>query len=330
MKKIFAALLIVTVSCTAQKTFPTVGSIERYDSSINQILSTNAKGEIIADGFEWSEGPLWIEKNKMLLFSDIPRNTIYKWTEEKGKEVYLVPSGYTDTAKRGGETGSNALILDNNNNLVMCQHGDRRMARMNAPVDNPLPKFTTIAGAWQGKRLNSPNDAVYNSKGELFFTDPPYGLEFNMSDPKKELPFQGVYRVKTSGELELITDTITRPTGIAFFPGDKKFIVANSDGDKPTWYAFTIDENNQIHSAGIFYNTAWGPNPQKGGGDGLKIDKNGNVFATGPGGIWIFNSKGKLLGKLRLTEATSNCALSADEKTLYITNDMYLLRFKMR
>jgi gluconolactonase len=327
MKNFLILFFIVTTSCAAQTS---IGTIERYDSSLNDIISADAKAEIIASGFEWSEGPLWIEKHKMLLFSDIPRNTIYKWTAEKGAEIYLAPSGYTGTAKRGGETGSNGLILDKKGALVLCQHGDRRMSRMDAPVHKPSAKFATIAGDFQGKKFNSPNDAVYNSKGELFFTDPAYGLERGMDDPGKELSFQGVYKVKSSGDVELLIDTLTRPNGIAFFPGEKTFIVANSDEEKPNWYAFDIDENNLLSNARIFYSAKGYDKTLKGGMDGLKIDKNGNVFATGPGGIWIFNRSGKLLGKLRLNEAASNCALSPDEKTLYITNDMYVLRFKMR
>jgi len=323
MRYVFILLLLATFNCTAQTSYKAIGTIERYDSSIKAVLSPTAKAEIIATGFDWSEGPLWIEKHKMLLFSDIPRNTIYKWTEKGGTEVYLTPSGYTGTAKRGGETGSNGLILDKKGNLVLCQHGDRRMARMNAPINKPAAKFVSIASNYGGKKLNSPNDAVYSSKGELFFTDPPYGLEKGMNDIKKELSFQGVYKVKTSGEVVLITDTITRPNGIAFFPGEKTFIVANSDGQKPTWYAYDLDTNGEVGKGRIFYDAT-------GGADGLKIDKRGNVFATGPGGVWIFNKSGKLLGKLKLTEASSNCALSPDEKTLYITNDMHIVRFKMR
>jgi len=330
MKYLFILFLFVTSSCTAQTTYKNIGSIERYDSSINAILSPTAKAEIIASGFDWSEGPLWIEKNKMLLFSDVPRNTIYKWTEEKGTEVYLTPSGYTDMAKRGGETGSNGLLLDNKGALVLCQHGDRRMAKMNAPIDKPSTKFITIAGDYDGKKFNSPNDAVYNSKGELFFTDPPYGLEKGVNDPKKEIAFQGVFKIKRSGEVVSVTDTLTRPNGIAFFPGEKIFLVANSDGKKPNWYAFDIDVDGDVSNGRIFYSAAGYDRSWKGGMDGLKIDKNGNVFATGPGGLWIFNNSGKLLGKLRLAEAASNCALSPDEKTLYITNDMYVLRFKLR
>ena len=330
MNKMLFILLLASASCSVQKMYPTIGNIERLDESINDIVSANAKAEIIAEGFEWSEGPLWIEKNKMLLFSDIPRNAIYKWTEKNGTELYLQPAGYTGSEKRGGETGSNGLMLDNNGNLVLCQHGDRRMARMDAPVDKPLPKFISIADSWQGKKLNSPNDGTFNSKGELFFTDPPYGLEKGMKDPLKEIPFQGVFKVNNTGEVQLITDTLSRPNGIAFFPGEKTFIVANSDGNKPNWYAFDTNANNEVINGRIWYSAAGYDKSLKGGNDGLKIDRNGNVFATGPGGIWIFNKNGKLLGKLRLNEAASNVALSPDEKTLYITNDMYIVRFKMR
>ena len=249
---------------------------------------------------------------------------------KNGTELYIQPAGYTGSEKRSGETGSNGLMLDNNGNLVLCQHGNRQMARMDAPVDKPLPKFISIADSWQGKKLNSPNDGVYNDKGELFFTDPPYGLEKGMNDPLKEIPFQGVFKVNNTGEVQLITDTLSRPNGIAFFPGEQTFIVANSDGNKPNWYAFDINANNEVINGRIWYSAAGYDKSLKGGNDGLKIDRNGNVFATGPGGIWIFNKNGKLLGKLRLNEAASNVALSPDEKTLYITNDMYIVRFKMR
>jgi gluconolactonase len=266
----------------------------------------------------------------MLLFSDVPRDTIFKWTEEKGKEVYLTPSGYTDTVKRGGEMGSNGLILDKEGHLVLCQHGNRQMARMDAPLDKPAAKYIPIANNYNGKKFNSPNDAVYNSKGELFFTDPPYGLEKQMDDPKKEIKFQGVFKIKTNGEAVLMTDSLTRPNGLAFLPGEKTMIVANSDPDKPNWYAFDISDDGQFTNPRIFYSAAGQDKSLKGLPDGFKIDSKGNVFATGPGGLWIFNSGGKLLGKIKFDAATSNIALSPDEKTLYITNDMNVLRLKMR
>jgi gluconolactonase len=315
---------------TAAMKYQTIGTIERADSALDDVLSTSAKAEIIADGFDWSEGPLWIESGKMLLFSDVPQNTIYKWTEEKGKEVYLTPSGYTDSLKRSGEMGSNGLLLDPAGNLVLCQHGNRQMAKMDASLGEPRPSFVSIANNYQGKKLNSPNDAVFNSAGELFFTDPPYGLEKQIKDPKKELPYQGVYKVKNNGEVILLTDSLTRPNGIAFLPGEKTLIVANSDPDKPFWYAFDVTENDKLTNARIFHSAVVSDPSAKGLPDGFKVDKNGNVFATGPGGVWIFNKNGELLGKIRLKEAASNCALSPDEKTLYVTNDMYVLRVKMR
>ena len=319
--------------CNTKTTqYKIMGTIERNDPLLDAIISPHARAEIIAEGFEWSEGPLWIEKYKMLLFSDVPANTVYKWTEEKGKEVYLTPSGYTDTIKRGGEMGSNGLTTDNEGNLVLCQHGNRQMARMDAPLDKPEPKFISIANLYNGKRFSSPNDAVYNSKGELFFTDPPYGLDTQGDDdPKKELSHNGVYKVKKTGEVILLVDSITRPNGIAFFPDEKKLMVANSDPAKPYWYIYDVTENDSLINGKIFYDpyVAMGKDV-KGLPDGFKIDKNGNVFATGPGGVWIFNKEGKLLGKLKLIESASNCALSSDEKKLYITNDMYVLRLKMR
>jgi gluconolactonase len=310
--------------------YQTTGTIEKTDPALDNIVAPNAKAEIIAEGFEWSEGCLWVEKFNMLLFSDIPKNTVYKWTATKGKEVYLTPSGYTDTTKRSGETGSNGLLLDRDGRLVLCQHGDRRMARMDAPLDKPEAKFTTLAGTYNGKRFSSPNDAVFNSAGELFFTDPPYGLETQGdNDPKKEIPFNGVYKVKKNGEVVLLVDSITRPNGLAFFPDEKKLLIACSDPDKPNWYVYDISGDTLINGR-IFYSASGYDKSWKGLPDGLKIDQAGNVFATGPGGVWIFNKEGKVLGKIKLEEASSNCALSPDEKTLYVTNDMYVLRVRLR
>lgn len=340
MKKLFFCFLPYLFACNNQPTKTktktddvnniNIGIVERLDPALDAILDPKAQAEIISEGYQWSEGPLWIESQQMLIFSDVPRDTIYKWTEGNRKEVYLTPSGYSDIIKRGGEMGSNGLLLDIDGHLVLCQHGNRQMAKMDALLDKPEPKYIPLASHYQGKKFNSPNDAVYNSNGELFFTDPPYGLEKQMEDPKKEIPFQGVYKVKTTGEVVLVTDSLTRPNGIAFFPGEKTLLVANSDHDKPNWYAFDVGPNDEFTNARIFYSAAEHDKADKGLPDGLKIDKKGNVFATGPGGIWIFSREGKLLGRYKLPDATSNCALSPDEKTLYITNDMYVLRIKLR
>ncbi len=326
---IFLTLLTVLFSCN-QKETKTIGSIERIDPSLDALISTDTQIEIVADGFSWSEGPLWVDEQKMLLFSDIPNNTVYKWTEEKGKEVYLKPAGYTGTASHySDEEGSNGLLLSPDGKLVLCQHGDRKVSVMDAPLDAPKSSFVPLADNYQGMKLNSPNDAVFKSNGDLYFTDPPYGLPLRDKDPTQEIPFQGVYKVSGTA-ITLITDSITRPNGIAFFPGEKKLMVANSDPQKAIWYTFDLLENDSIANAMIFYDATANTASEKGLPDGLKIDKQGNVFATGPGGVWIFNQEGKLLGKIKIPEPTSNCAFSPDEKILYITANMYVLRVKLR
>ena len=340
MKFVITTILVFgIIACNNDQTdkmgkslYKTIGSIERLDPALDNIISSNAKIEIIADGFEWSEGPLWIEKHNMLLFSDVPMNTIFKWTEAKGKEIYLKPSGYTGAEPSVcKEPGSNGLILDKNGNLVLCQHGDRQMGRMDAPLDKPEAKFISLGNKYNGKRFSSPNDAVFNSAGELFFTDPPYGLQTqDDTDPKKEISFNGVYKVKANGEVILLVDSITRPNGLAFLPGEKKLIIACSDPEKPNWYIYDVQGDSLVNGK-IFY-SAIEERKQKVNGlpDGLKIDKNGNVYATGPGGVYIFNSDGKKLGMIKFDESTSNCAFSPDEKTLYVTNDMYVVRVKLR
>jgi gluconolactonase len=326
-------LLIASFSCTKKENNSTstasIGSIERIDPAFDAIVKADAQVEILADGFEWSEGPLWLEDQKALLFSDVPKNTVYKWTEEKGHEIYLTPSGRTGSMPYGDEPGSNGLLLNPEGKLVLCQHGDRRVAVMDAPLTVPEAKFIPLVDNYQGKKLNSPNDAVFNSKGELFLTDPPYGLPQKAEDPTKETSFHGVYKL-TNGALKLITDTITRPNGIALFPGEKTLLVANSDPEKSKWYAFDLLENDSVSNARVFYDASEIAKTEKGLPDGLKIDKQGNVFATGPAGVWVFNSEGKVLGKIKISELTSNCALSPDEKTLYVTADRYVVRVRLR
>jgi gluconolactonase len=307
--------------------YKTTGSIERLDAELDQIISASARIEIIAEGFDWSEGPVWIPAQNMLLFTDVPRNTIYKWTEQAGSEVYLTPSGFTGSETPSREEGANGLALDNNEQLILCQHGDRRLAKMEAPLDQPSAAFITLADRYEDRRFNSPNDlAIY--QGQYYFTDPPYGLAQQMDDPEKEIPFQGVYRVNDSGEVNLLVDSLTRPNGIAFTP-DGKLIIANSDPQKALWYEYTLDENEIISGRILFDATNW-VSSRKGLPDGLKIDSRGYIYATGPGGVFILNPAGKQIGLIQLEEATSNCALSPDEKTLYITNDMYLVRVTLR
>lgn len=322
-----AAIALLFLSCNQQST---TSAIERLHPDLDAIVDSTTQIEVLADGFDWAEGPLWIEEEQALLFSDVPKNIVYKWTEATGKEVYLTPSGYTGAAPRGGELGSNGLARDGQGRLVLCQHGDRRVAHLNAPVQNGKPQFATLAGSYSGKRFNSPNDLVFDARGNLYFTDPPYGLLKNMADSSKELAFQGVYRVDTSGVVTLLTDSITRPNGIALTPDERHLIVANSDSLKAAWYIYDMNPDGSLANGRLFYDATAARKREQGNPDGLKIDKRGNVFATGPGGVWIFNSGGTLLGRIRFAEKVSNCAFSADEKVLFITADDYLLRVKLR
>ncbi len=325
--KYFSLILLLIASCSTPKEKKFVGSIERLDPALDRLIAPGTQAEIIGEGFDWSEGPVWIESEKMLLFSDVPKNIIYKWTEEKGVETFLTPSGYTGSVPRGGEPGSNGLTLNNDGQLVICQHGDRRVALLTSSFKEPKPEFKTLADNYQGRKLNSPNDVVVDKQENLFFTDPPYGLLKNVNDSSKEISFQGVYKVKSDGKVILLVDSLTRPNGIALSPDQQTLYVANSDKPIAKWYSFHI-KGDSLTDAKIFYSTKY-KEGEKGAPDGLRVDKNGNLFATGPGGIWIFNSEGKALGRIKLPEATANCTFSADGKTLFITSDMYLLRIKI-
>lgn len=312
---------------TKNTTYPNLGSIERLSPKLDELVKPDAKIEILAEGFEWTEGPLWVPEHEMLLFSDIPPNRIYRWREGESTQIYLQPSGYTGKEPRPGEPGSNGLLLDSENRLVLCQHGDRRIAHMNAPLNKPQPAFVTLADSYQGNRLNSPNDAVYDSRGNLYFTDPPYGLP---RPENQELPFQGVYKLSASGELTLLTDKLSRPNGIALSPDEKTLYVANSDPKHAVWMAYDITTDGNIENGRIFYDATSFVKQAPGLPDGLKVDDQGNLYATGPGGVWIFSADGEHLGTIKTGQATSNCAFNADKSALYITADMYLLRVVLK
>ena len=302
-----------------------LGTIERHHPRIDQLIPPGAVMEILGEGYEWAEGPVWNPQDSSVLFSDIPPNVVMRWKEGEGPpKIYLKPSGYTGTAVRGGEPGSNGLLFDQQGRLVLCQHGDRRLARLEKDGS-----FTTLVDRYDGKRLNSPNDAVYHSDGSLYFTDPPYGLEGGNKSPLKELSFNGVYRLKPSGEVTLLTKEMSYPNGIGFSPDEKTLYVANSDGDRAVWMAFPVKADGTLGDGRVFFDATRGVKTLKGAPDGLKVDKRGNLFATGPGGVLIFDPDGTLLGTLNTGVATANVGWGGpDGSTLYITADMFLVRVK--
>jgi gluconolactonase len=309
------------VSETSTSTFPTVGSIERIDPALDTIVPKSAVLEVLADGHDWSEGPVWVAAMQSLLYSDIPKNAIYRWKEGEEASLWLKPSGYTGDDPRRGESGSNGLILDLEGRLILAQHGDRRLARLEAPWESPQATYTTLADKFEGKRFNSPNDLVQKSNGDIYFTDPPYGLEEGEEDPSKELDFQGVYRLAADGSVSLLTKDLSRPNGIGLSPNEKILYVVSSDRDHPVLMAYDLRTDGGIENGRVFFET-WG--------DGMCIDQKGNVYQTGPGGVLIIDPDGNHLGTLLTTQATSNCTFGEDGSTLFITADRYLLRIKLK
>jgi len=303
--------------------------VERLDPELDQLISSRAEIEILAEGFSWSEGPLWLPQTKELVFSDVPNNTIHSWSERAGLKQWLQPSGCTWTTPCPGQ-GSNGLLLDANGRLVLAQHGDRRMARMLSSLDEPASRFSTLVAGYQGKRFNSPNDAAYDGQGNLFFTDPPYGLAEGEDDPKRELDFQGVFMLSDSGELSLIDDQLSRPNGIALAPDHSVLYVANSDPNKAIWVAYELDTERNVRSRRLIFDATDLVAERPGLPDGLKVGATGHLYATGPGGVLIFSPAGKWLGTVRTPGPTANCAFGNGGKYLYMTSNKYLLRIALQ
>ena len=301
--------------------------IVRLDPAFGKLVPADAMVEKLVDGHKWTEGPVWNRKESYLLFSDIPNNAIIKWQEGKGESVFMQPAGYTGKEPfTGYEPGTNGLTYDSEGRLVACEHGDRRVSRLEADGKTK----TTLANKYNGKRLNSPNDLVYKSNGDLYFTDPPYGLPKQMNDPARELDFCGVYRLSKDGKLTLLTKEITRPNGIALSPDEKKLYVASSDPDKAIWMVYDVQPDGTIANGKVFFDaTAWAKEKRPGLPDGMKVDKDGNIFATGPGGVLVFSPDGKHLGTFDTGVPTANVAWGGDGSTLYITANTALLRVKL-
>ena len=300
--------------------------LESLDRRFDALIAPDTKIEKIADDLMWSEGPLWDAARKTLYFSDIPRNVVMQWHAEKGVSRFLERSGYTGaTPFTGKEPGSNGLTFDLQGRLTLCQHGDRRVSRREA--DGTM---VALATEFEGKKLNSPNDLVYDRQGNLYFTDPPYGLHGTFQDPDKQLPFQGVYRVSAAGKLTLLTKELEAPNGLAFSPDYQTLYVANSQASLPIWNAYpvlpdgTLGAGRQFAEARAYLKTGDGVP------DGLKVDVHGNVFATGPGGVHVFAPDGTRLGRIITDVPTANVAFGEDGSTLFITANHRVLRLRTR
>jgi len=322
--------MIILGAAHAQSSLPirSLGKIEVFDPELESLVDPSTPIEILADGFTWTEGPCWIgtAADGHLLFSDIPRNSIFKWKASEGITLFMNPSGYTGVTFYGLEPGSNGLLLDAKGQLVMCEHGDRRVS-----VLTPGGGKRTLADNYQGKRLNSPNDGALHKNGDIYFTDPPYGLPAREKDPRRELDHFGVYRIQhNSKEVTLLTTELQLPNGIAFSPDYKTLYVAQSDPKQAIWMAFDVTENGLLTNGRILHDETASVGKMPGLPDGMAVDSLGNLWASGPGGIYVMTPQGKVLGRLTTGEKTSNCSFGEDGKSLFITADSYVCRVKLK
>jgi gluconolactonase len=318
---------VVLAAPLSAQTPATIGRIDRIDAELDKYVASDAKVEVLAGGFTWTEGPVWVadDGGGHLLFSDIPRNSIYRWSAARGIELFLSPSGYTGTSYYGLEPGSNGLAMDSQGQLTACEHGDRRISVLTRGGGK-----RTVVDHFEGKRLNSPNDLVFDASGTIYFTDPIYGLPERAQDPRRELDFCGVYRLTPDGKLTLLTKELTRPNGIGLSPDEKTLYVAQSDPQKPVWMSFPLKENKMLGEGKILLSGKKYMDEFPGLPDGLTVAPDGTIFGSGPGGIYVIKPDGKLVGRIVTGQRTSNCTLSDDHKTLYITADNYLCRVGLK
>jgi gluconolactonase len=301
-----------------------VGNIIRNDPALDKLVSPGTKIEKLHGGFRFIEGPVWMRAGPFLLFSDLQNNAIMKWSPDGSVSVFrnaIFSGSYPD----GVQIGSNGLTLDKQGRVVAAEHGNRRVSRIEK--DGTI---TVLADHYQGKRLNSPNDLVCKSNGDVYFTDPP-GLYRTYPEgpdaPKRELDFAGVYRVSAPGTVELVTRDVPYPNGLAFSPDEKKLYIASSRPEK-FWMVYNVVADGSLSNGKKFFDAT--SIPGEGVPDGMKVDREGNIYATGPAGIMIFTPGAKLLGTIELPEIPANLNWGdADGKALYITARTSLYRIRM-
>jgi gluconolactonase len=298
--------------------------LESLDKRFDALIAPDTKIEKIADDLLWSEGPLWDAKTRSLLFSDIPRNVVMSWNADKGVSRFLERSGYTGAAPfTGREPGSNGLTFDPQGRLTLCQHGDRRISRREA--DGTM---VPVATSYNGKKLNSPNDLVFDDQGALYFTDPPFGLPGTFADPGKELAFNAVFRVAKDGKITAVATELEAPNGLGFSPDYKTLYVANARASSPIWKAYAVQPDGSLDKGRVFADSSALYKQGDGVPDGLKVDVHGNVFATGPGGVLVYAPDGALLGRILTGVPTANVAFGEDGSTLFITANHRVLRMR--
>lgn len=329
---VFSLIYLFTSGCTfneQQKNNPSdlsspsynsLGFLEKIDPAFDQWVPPQTKIMIIDSGYTWTEGTLWVPSENALLFSDVPKNIAYKWTEGKPTEEFLNPSGYDGPLEH--QNGSNGLTLDHSGDLMICQNGNRAVAKLKGSIKDNNGECEMVATHFNGKRFNSCNDLVIDREGNIYFTDPNFGLDLQY----KELEFQGVYRITPAGEIQLLTSKWPTPNGIGLSPDEKTLYISNSEPGKLIAYDFT--EQNQLTNERILLDLEpfWEKSIAKQRPDGMDINKSGIIFLTGPDGVFVIQPDGKHLGTIRTDKLTANCTFNEEETTLFIACHQLLLK----
>lgn len=290
-------------------------AIERLDPRFDALFATDVQPELIVDGLNWLEGPAWNASDDSLLFSDIPANVIYRWSATDGLGIFLTPSGYHGEKRFAGrEPGSNGLAFDADGSLLICEHGNRRITRLDAGGDRAV-----LVDRYRGRRLNSPNDVIVASNRDLYFTDPPFGLPGTFGDAARELDVTGVYRLTPDGDLTLLIEDVGAPNGIALSPDESLLYVSDVDPQRSAWLVYRFDGHGQVTDGRVLFDATALSGPGKGAPDGIEVDAAGNVYGAGPGGVFVMSPAGELLGVISFGVPTANLAWGDDGSVLYVT-----------
>ncbi len=326
--KVACGFLLLSILGSLQAGEEPALDIEVYDQRFYDFINTDAALQVLADDLGWAEGPVWVDDMNALLFSDVAANRVYRWQENSGLSVFLEPSGHNPDAGGTAWRGSNGLAIAGDGSLLLAQQSSRRVARMRTNLNSPTPDYEVLVNAFEGKSLNSPNDLVTHNSGDVYFTDPPYGLDGFENSPAIELEFFGVFRLAADGQIELVYGDLAKPNGLAFSLDQSRLYVSNSATDQAMVVALELDEQGMVKSSSVFYDFTDFIPDGPGSTDGMTLHPSGHLFVSIPNGLAVLTPDGELLGKINLGQVT-NLAIGGSPAHLYITTPNRLLRLKL-